>query len=340
VNNASRGEGRFLKHSLLSACLVLICTAKPHAQTCLSSPDMPAPVRAQLEAAAKRYFDMSAHGDAAGLKQNAIASVAAHFTGVENAVKQNQENFTGASGTVRPPFLLNAEGGALLERAEFLCGVFGPSGQTSQSAVFLLHDLPPGKYALAIVDVKGGKQPRTLTLVLQQLQSDWKLAGYYITAPEAAGHDSAWFAQRARDFKAKSQIHNAWLYYREAIALAVPVDFMSTLATDKLYDEMQTLQPTDMPIAGNAVDLNVAGKAVRWTEVFPLSVGDDLDLVVKYSAQDISDTVKTYQQNVQVSKAVVARFPEFRDAFAGVVARAVDPSGQDYGSLLPMKDIK
>jgi len=41
-----------------------------------------------------------------------------------------------------------------------------------------------------------------------------------------------------------------------------------------------------------------------------------------------------------VIKALVAKYPELRDAFAGVVARAVDPSGRDYGTLLPMKDIK
>jgi len=29
-----------------------------------------------------------------------------------------------------------------------------------------------------------------------------------------------------------------------------------------------------------------------------------------------------------------------KDAFAGIVARAVDPSGRDYGTMLAMKDIK
>jgi hypothetical protein len=343
VNRASRSAWRIQKHRFQLAVLLIVLiapTAELQAQTCLSSPDMDPTILSGLDAAAKRYFDMSARGDTAGLKQSAIPSIAGDFAGVENAVKQNQANFSGASGTVRPPFFLNAEGTAPLERAEFLCGVFGPSGQTKDSAVFLLHNLPPGKYGLAIVDVKGGKQARTLTLVLEQLQGDWKLAGYYVTAPEAAEHDSAWFAQRARDFKAKSQMHNAWLYYRMAISLAVPVDFMSTLATDKLYEEIQTVQISDMPVNGNAVDLSVAGKTVRWTEVFASAEGDDVDLVVKYAAQDISNTQRTYEQNVQVTKAVVMRFPELRDAFAGVVARAVDPSGQDYGSLMQMKEIK
>jgi hypothetical protein len=39
-------------------------------------------------------------------------------------------------------------------------------------------------------------------------------------------------------------------------------------------------------------------------------------------------------------KALLVKYPEFRDAFDGIVARAVEPSGRDYGSLLPMKDIK
>jgi hypothetical protein len=41
-----------------------------------------------------------------------------------------------------------------------------------------------------------------------------------------------------------------------------------------------------------------------------------------------------------VIKALVAKFPELREAFAGAVARAVDPSGHDYGTLLAMKDVK
>lgn len=343
VNRASRSDRRIRKHRFPLPVLLIVfiaASAELHAQTCLSSPDMDPSIRSGLETAAKRYFDMSARGDTAGLKQSAIPSIAGNFAGVENAVKQNQANFSGASGTVRPVFFLNAEGTAPLERAEFLCGIFGPAGQTKDSAVFLLHNLPAGKYGLAMVDVSGGKQPRTLTLILEQLQGDWKLAGYYVTASEAAGHDSAWFAQRARDFKAKSEMHNAWLYYRMAISLAVPVDFMSTLATDKLYEEIQSVQPADMPVNGNATDLSVAGKTVRWTDVFALGVGDDVDVVVKYAAQDISNTQKTYEQNVQVTKAVVVKFPELRDAFAGVVARAVEPSGQDYGSLMQMKEIK
>jgi hypothetical protein len=86
--------------------------------------------------------------------------------------------------------------------------------------------------------------------------------------------------------------------------------------------------------------MSAGGKVYHLTEIFPLPVGDDLDVVVKYNAADISDTARTFQENTAVIKGLVTRYPELRDAFGGVVARAVDPSGRDYGTLLPMKEIK
>jgi len=339
VSDPSRTDLRGWRYWLRWLALLLVAGGA-QAQTCLSASDMDDSVRMALEAAARRYFEMSVRGDTTALRQNSAPSLAASFGGIENAVRENQADFTDAKATLRPPYLLDAEGSSMLPRAEFLCGVFGKLGQTPNSAVFVLNNLPPGKYAIAILDVTGGQEPRTLTLVLQQMGGEWKLAGYYVRTPQACGHDGAWYAQRARDFKAKGQIHNAWLYEREAIALTATVDFMSTLATDKLYDELQTVQLGDMPANGTALDLSAAGKTYRWTEIFPLAVGDDLDVVVKYESADISNAQRTYEQNTQVTRALVAKFPELREAFAAIVARAVDPTGHDYGSLLPMKEIK
>jgi hypothetical protein len=63
-------------------------------------------------------------------------------------------------------------------------------------------------------------------------------------------------------------------------------------------------------------------------------------VVVKYEAADVSNTAQTFRENTAVIKALVGKFPELREAFVGVVARAVEPSGRDYGTLVAMKDIK
>jgi hypothetical protein len=322
-------------HSLRWVWLLLLA-ASAHAQTCQSAGDMDASVRAALESAAKRYFDMSTRGDTTSLRQNSISVVAA---GIEGSVKDNQPAFSGAKATVRPPYVLTAEGTQPLPRAEFLCGVFGSNGQTKDSAIFVLNNLPPGKYGVTILDVSGGKAPITLTLILQQVGNDWKLAGFYPKSSQAAGHDASWYAQRARDFKAKGQTHNAWLYYSEVIALS-PVEIMETLATDKLYDEQRASKPSDVPSDGKTADLNAGGKTYHLIEIYPSAVANDLEVVVRYQVADISDTARVFQDNMAVIKALVAKYPELREAFAGVVARAVDPSGHDYGTLLPMKDIK
>ena len=325
---------------ILLLSLTLLVASGAYAQTCYTSEDIEPATHTALVNTAKRYFDMVAKGDAASLRQNAIASLASDFSGVESAIKDNQENFSGTSATPRQPYLLKAEGTAPLAKAEFLCGVFGPNGQTANSSEFVIPNLQPGNYAIAILDVSTGKGPFTVSFVLQQQGNDWKLGGFYVKDAQIAGHDGNWFADKARTFKGKGQNHNAWLYFLEARELMVPLPFMYTQATDKLYDESESVKPSDLPAGGNTVDLTAAGKTYKLTAVFPMPVGKDFDLVVKYQVADVSNTAQTFQENTAVMKALVAKFPELRDAFDGMVARAVEPSGKDYGSLLPMKDIK
>lgn len=309
------------------------------AESCQTASDMDEATRSALTAAGQRFFDMVARGDTASLRQNAIASLAGDFSGIEATVKDHQAALAGSHGTARPPFVLEAAGTTPIFRAEFFCGVFGKNGQTPNSAVFYLSNLPPGKYGVVILDASA-KTPTAVSLILQQVGNDWKLGGLYVKATQVAGHDSDWFAARAREYLAKGQLHNAWFCFLEARNLISPLPFMSTLATDKLYDESQKAQATDLPAEGKTVDLPAGTATYKLTDVYPEAVGNDLDLIVRYQVSDVSNTNLTYQSNMAVIKAIATKYPEIRDAFAAVVARAVAPGGRDYGTLLAMKDIK
>jgi len=308
------------------------------AQSCQMMNDLDDAARSATNAAGQRYFDMVVKGDVASLRQNAMPSLASDFAGIETTVKDHQQDLAGSQGTVKSVFLL--DGTTPVPHAEFYCGVFGKTGQTANSAVFYLDNLPAGKYAVVLLDANSAKGRTMASLILQQAGTDWKLGGLYIKAADVAGHNSEWFLARAREYKAKGQTHNAYFYYSEARSLISPLNFMSTLATDKLYDESQNAQPPDVPTNGKTVDL-VAGTATyKLTAIFPEIVGSDLDLIVKYQTADASNTNAAYASNFAVIHALVAKYPEVRDAFAAVVARAVDPNGRDYGTLLAMKDIK
>jgi len=333
--------------SWLRACVLwttlaaLACfSSLVHAQNCQMSGDLDDATRSAITAAGQRYFDLAAKGDAAALRQSAIPSLASDFSGIETTVKDHQQDLAGAQPTAKALFLLAAEGTVAIPHAEFYCGVFGKNGQTSGSAVFYFDNLPPGKYAVIILDATSPQARTNLSVVAQQTGADWKLAGLYFKPVLVAGHDSEWFAARAREYKTKGQLHNAWLFYLEARSLISPLPFMSTQATDKLYDEFQSLEPADFPVEGKTADLIAGSTTYKLTTLFPTAVGSDLDLVVKYQTADASNTGQANQSNVAVIKALVAKFPELRDVFAAVVARAVDPSGRDFGTLLAMKDVK
>jgi hypothetical protein len=271
------------------------------------------------------------------LKQSATASLASNFGGIEGLVLDQKSLYAGGQPTVRAEYLLEAPGTAPIARAEFLCGVWA----TPQYASFVINNLPPGRYGLVIQDVSTQKGKYALSMVLKQEAGTWKLAGYYSKPEEIGGHDGQWFLSKARDYKAKGTNHNAWLYYLTAWDLTAPVDFIETRSLDKISDEMQSVRPPDLPTSDHPVSLPASGgRSYQLIYISALPVGNDLDLLVKYRMPDVSNTQQMFDDNVAVIKAILGRYPEFRDAFAGVVARATELSGRDYGTLLAMKDVK
>ena len=306
------------------------------AQTCFNGPDLDAPTRNAIESAARKYLDMSAHGDVAGLKSNAIPAIAGVFSSIEQAVVTNKEYLAGGQPTITGTYLLDAsEAKAALPRADFYCGIYNSADRIA----FFIPNLPPGRYAIVLQKIEG-KEPITLTLILQEMAGAWKLAGYYPRLSSIGGHDGQWYLTKAREFKAKGQSHNAWFYYLTAWELMAPVDFMSTLQLDKVADEMQAARPSDLPTSAAPLSLTATGKAFKVTEVTPVPVEANLDLRVAYQTPDAANSGLAFQDNSAITKALLAKYPELRDGFYAIVARAADDNGHEYVSVLPMKDVK
>ncbi len=306
------------------------------AQTCFNGPDLDAATKNAIEGAARKYLDMSAHGDVAGLKANAIPAIAGDFGSIERAVVTNKQFLAEGQPTTTGTYLLDAaQAKAPLPRADFYCGIYNSADRIG----FFISNLPPGRYALVFQKVSG-KDPITLTLILQDVAGAWKLAGYYPRLGSIGGHDGQWYLAKAREFKAKGQLHNAWLYYLTAWDLIAPVDFMSTPQLDKVADEMQAARPGDVPSASSPLSLSADGKMFRITEMTPVTIDDNLDLRVGYQTPDAANSGLAFQDNMAVIKALVAKYPELRDAFYAIAARAADDNGHEYGSVVAMKDIK
>ena len=301
---------------------------------CSSGADLDPSTKAAVQQAAESYAQQAIAGDVQGLRSNAAPALASGFSSVESAINANKNNFASARATTRNVYVLDQAGSN--PKGEFFCGVINSGDYTA----FQIPNLAAGRYAIAVEDVRGGKSPLMISEILQQQGSAWKLAGFYLRQTQVGGHDANWYLQQARDFKAKNEPHIAWLYYLTAWQLQAPLTFMSNGQLDKIADEAQHVRPADLPTPQSPLTLNAGGKNFEVTSLEALPVGDSLDLVVRYKTPSIADTRQTFAENMSVMKAVVDKYPEYRQAFNAVVARAVDPSGQDYGSMMEMAKLK
>jgi len=327
---------RFLLRLVLLLSAVLATSHALPGQICSSGSDLDATTKGAIDNAAKQYLDMSKNGDVAGIKTNSIPQITGDFGAIEQAVVTNKTYLAEGQATISGTYLLDAsQAKAPLPRAEFYCGIYNSPDRLA----FFIPNLPPGRYAIVIQKVNG-KDPITLTLVLENVGAAWKLAGYYPRLDEIGGHDGQRYLTRAREYKAKGQSHNAWSYYLTAWDLTAPVEFMSTPQLDKIADEMQSARPSDLPSEASPLSLSAGGKVYKVTELSAVPVDNNLDLRVRYENAQAANSEAAFQDNMAVIKAIVAKYPELRDGFNSVIARAVDSSGHEYGSVLPMKDVK
>ena len=326
----------YLRQIGLVLLTLVIVTPAMMAQSCSAGADLDVHTKSAVEAAARQYLDMSTRGDVAGLKANSIPAIAGDFGSIEQAVVTNKKYLAQGPATFSGTYILDAsQAKGALPRADFYCGIYN----SPDRLVFTITNLPAGRYALVMQKV-AGKDPITLTVILQEVNGSWKLAGYYPRLDSIGGHDGQWYLTKAREYKSKNQLHNAWFYYLIAWDLTAPVNFMSTPQLDKIAEEMQSARPSDLPGNGNPMNLAAGGKTFKVTEMVAVPIEDNLDVRVRYEIADATNTGLAFQDNMAVSKAIEAKYPELRDAFSAVVARAVDAGGHDYGSVLPMKDIK
>lgn len=317
--------------------VLLVLSLTSFAQDCRQDKEIDAPIYSAITNAASQYLQMASRGDAASLRAASMPILSNSFDGVAQSVVQYKEGLVG-SARVHHVYLLDAST-FTGERAEFFCGVYGATGHTARSTSFSIPGLPQGRYALIVQEVASAKGPHMLTLILQQQATEWKIAGFYLKPMTVNGKNAQWFVDQAQQYQKNGDKLTAYLYYYQAWDLVSPVNFISTQTLDRLGQLIQETRPADVP-ADQPVQLAANGRTFSVTQMFPVVDQDKLALVVKWQAADLNDTAKLFQDNTAVMKALVAKYPSLRQSFQQIVARAVAPSGQDYGTALPVDQIK
>lgn len=315
--------------------MVLAAALPAWSQSCQMRDEMPDATRSALDSAARQAFDQSSRGDVAALRSSAIPSLQANFDAIASAVSGNKPAFQGATPQIRTSFILDT-GATPSPDGRFYCGVFGANGMSPNGAEFDIPGLPAGKYGVIFQDFVGPKGPYVLSTIFQDM-SGWKIADFRIHPESAQGHDGVWFLEQARQYKSRGQNHNAWFFYVTSWDLLAPVPFMDTRLLNKITTESGNIQPKDVPSGGKPVTFTANGKTYNITDMSVLHEGNSFDLSLKYQVPSTADFNATQADARSLATALVAQYPELKDAFNNIWAHAVDPNGGDVPGLINLK---
>jgi hypothetical protein len=320
--------------TVLSAIALGTIATCARAQSCQTRDEIPRTVRTALESSAQQAFEQASLGNAEMMRANSVPSLMAGFDGIAGAVKDNHAARAGSRAQIRAVFLLDT-GAKPSPEGRFFCGL-GAKGLAENGAEFVLPGLPVGKYGIVIQDVVGQKGPYALTSIFQDI-SGWKLAGFYVRPKTANGHDGFWYLERAREYKSKGQVHNAWIYYATSWDLSAPVTFMETKILSEINSEANAIRPKDIPVGGGPVKFSANGKTYDITDVSVFRSEKTFDLSIKYSVASTADFSATIADARNLANAYIARYPELIDAFDNVWAHAIDSKGGAVPSFVNLK---
>ena len=337
-----KGFGCFVAAGLITAGLAVNVRA---AEVCTTQSQMKPGERESLSAAALTLAKAIQTDDQAALKSNTIAEYQKDFTGVAGVVNATAPMVRNAQAQVEQVYLLDASTLAKAANgtnpdASFFCTL----NQSQATAEFSIPQLPPGRYAFAMVRMEEAA-PWRLSFLMRQDDGKWDLAGLYPKALTAAGHDGVWYWKQARAFAQEKEPWNSWLYMQQAQALLLPANFVSSTHLDKLQSELTADAPpavasglsAEAPLVVKGPD----GAEYRFTSVtVDDSLGKDkVDVSAHLKVDAMGDPAAARKRNVDAMNALVEAHPEFKQAFHGVWIFAEAPGASPYATELAMSEI-
>ena len=309
------------------------------AQQCTTQSQMQPAERDTLAQAATAFAKLVQSNDTAALKQQTIPQVAQDFGGIAEAVSSTAPHLQGATLQPSTLWLLDASKNSAAQDTQFFCNLNRSQAETS----FAIPALPPGRYALTIVDATRGSAPWQLAMLLRQsAPGSWQLAGFFPRATTAAGHDGLWYWSDARSAAGKRQNWTAWIEYSEAERLLKPVGFVASTHLEQLREEQGKAAPPalsngispEAPLVIKAKD----GSEYQLTSLRPDDSlgGDRIDVAMHYKAGALTDPVAARARNQKAASALVAAYPDLREHFHGIWTFAESGSGAPFASEEPM----
>ncbi|QNI38494.1 hypothetical protein H7846_07635 [Edaphobacter sp. 4G125] len=331
---------------MVALTVMLACSVAARGEKCTTQSAMTESDRNALAEAARGMAEKVLVNDAAGLQAITIDQYAKDFSAIQGAVGNAAAKIKGATLVVEQVYLLDASdlkpgADGKFATAQFPCTL----NRSIAEADFSIPSLPAGKYAFAIVEAQGIPAPWRLSFLMQQVQGQWKMGGFYPKPMTAAGHDGLWYWTQARTMAKNKEQWNAWLYYQQAEALLNPSEMIQSTHLDKLRSEQTEVAPPALS-EGVSADSPLVVKGADGAEYHFTGLGvddslakDKIDVTARLKVDQIGDPVAARKRNTDAMNALVAAYPELRKGFHGVWVFAEAPGQSPYATELAMSEI-
>ncbi|MGH9615269.1 MAG: VWA domain-containing protein [Acidobacteriaceae bacterium] len=308
-----------------------------YAASCRSQLEMTAVQRDALSSAARAMAGEVQSGETQALQSRTIPAVAANFSGIAASIARLKPLVQNATITVDNIYALDASGDAAgAPQTEFFCG--------NPIVVFHFNNLPPAKYALAILHATGVPQPQQISLVLSETgPNQWMLGGFFSRPMVEAGHNGLWYWERARGYAQRQMNLAAWFYYQTAAYLLDPVPFLASPNLGKLQQEAAKVRPADLPGA-QPMTIHVNGSPFEITGIQPTTALGPWELEIHYAPDasqqaQLRDPTAARQQVIALMASLLTIHPGLREAFHGLWVQAYEGNVSVFALDMPMDQI-
>jgi hypothetical protein len=319
---------------------MLAAPAACRATSCTTQAELQPQDRDALIATGERLAVAVAEQDFASLKAALLPAVAQDWEGINGVAQTAAPLMKGGQVQLRSLYLLDASSLAAPADTQFFC-----SNQSGSLTVTLtMRALPPGRYAVVLVDAAGAPYAGQLGFVLvwDGPASGWKLGGLTVRpgildGKDGAGHDGVWWWTQARELAKDGQSWGAWYAYEAARGLLLPVDFISSPNLEKLGTEQMAIKNSPQGVfPWTLVD------GPRTWKVDAVHLDATLlhaDLGVVYESTGVTDPAAQRTEAIAVLSAFLKAQPGLRSSFHGLWAYAVKDGKPAPVIELPMEKI-
>ncbi len=317
------------------------------AEVCTTQSQMKDADRDSLSSMARTLTQQVIANDVAGLRTMTAGNLAKDFGAVTFVVANTAPKLAAGVPVVDQVYLLDASqikpapNGSESE-AQFFCSL----NRSVAEADFVIPGLQSGMYGFAVVRIEHGTTPWRISFLLEREGTNWKMAGIYPVAATAAGHDGLWYWKEARQRASEKQHWNAWLEYGEADALLRPAAFVDSTHLEKLHTEQAAAAPAVVS-EGVSADVPLVVKAADGAEFHVTAIRlddaagkDRPDVAVHLRVEPLADVAAARKRNEDAMRAVLAAYPELRQAFHGIAVVAEAPGVSPFTSEAQMADIR